>query len=54
MKAFVLNGDVNSQKLVIQANIPFLELYRKARFTQMEDPTNDPYDDSDNVPVNEF
>lgn len=54
MKAFVLNGDVESQKLVLQVNIPFLELYKKARFTYMEDPTNDPYDESDNVPVNDY
>lgn len=54
MKAFVLNGDEKSQKLILQANIPFLELYKRARFTYMEDPTNDPYDETDNVPVNEF
>lgn len=54
MKAFVLSGDAGSQKLIIQANIPFLELYKRARFTYMEDPTNDPYDETDNVPVNEF
>ena len=54
MKAFVLNGDVESQKLVLQVNVPFLELYKKARFTYMEDPTNDPYDEMDNVPVNDY
>lgn len=54
MKAFVLNGDVESQKLILQANIPFAELYKRARFTYMEDPTNDPYDETDNVPVNEY
>ena len=54
MKAFVLNGDVESQKLILQANIPFSELCKRARFTYMEDPTNDPYDETDNVPVNEY
>lgn len=54
MKAFVLNGDIESQKLILQANIPFVELYKRARFTYMEDPTNDPYDETDNVPVNEY
>lgn len=54
MKAFVLNGDERSQKLTIQANIPFVELYKKARFSYMTDPATNPYDGDVNLPRNEF
>lgn len=54
MKAFVLNGNESQQKLLIQANIPFMELYKNASFTFMRDPINDPYEMIDKVPHNEF
>ena len=54
MKAFVLNGNESQQKLLIQANIPFIELYKSATFTFMRDPINDPYELVDKVPHNEF
>lgn len=54
MKAFVLNGNESQQKLLIQANIPFIELYNNATFTFMRDPINDPYEMVDKVPHNEF
>ena len=44
IKAFVLSGDVNSQKLVLQVNIPFVDLQKYATFTFMQDPSDDPYD----------
>lgn len=43
INAYVLNGDVASQKLVLQVNIPFVELRKYATFTFMQDPTEDPY-----------
>ena len=54
MKAFVLNGNESQQKLLIQANISFVELYNNATFTFMRDPINDPYEMVDKVPHNEF
>lgn len=44
INAFVLSGDVNSQKLVLQVNIPFVDLKKYATFTFMQDPSDDPYD----------
>lgn len=46
INAYVLNGDVASQKLMLQVNIPFIELKKYATFTFMQDPTEDPYSDS--------
>lgn len=43
INAFVLSGDVSSQKLVLQVNIPFVDLNKYATFTFMQDPTDDPY-----------
>lgn len=54
MKAFVLNGDEKSQKLTLQANIPFVELYRRARFSYMTDPATNPYEDDVDLPRNEY
>lgn len=54
MKAFVLNGDERSQKLTLQANIPFVELYKKARFSYMTDPATNPYEGDVDLPRNEF
>lgn len=46
INAFVLSGDVSSQKLVLQVNIPFVDLNKYATFTFMQDPTDDPYNES--------
>lgn len=54
MKAYILSGNESLQKLLVQANIPFVDLYRSAKFTFMRDPINDPYEMVDNVPHNEF
>ena len=54
MKVYVLSGDVDSQKLILQANIPFMELYKRAIFSYMSDPTDDPYLEEDKTPRNEF
>lgn len=54
MKVYVLSGDEKSQKLILQANIPFLELYRNAIFSYMSDPSDDPYDEDEKTPRNEF
>lgn len=45
LEATVINGDVDSQKLILQANIPFTFLYDKVRFTHMKDDTADPLND---------
>jgi len=54
MKVYVLSGDEKSQKLILQANISFLELYRNAIFSYMSDPSDDPYDEDEKTPRNEF
>ena len=54
MKAYILSGNESQQKLLVQANIPFVELYHSATFTFMRDPINDPYEMVDKVPHNEF
>lgn len=54
MNAYILGGNESQQKLLIQANIPFIDLYRYATFTFMRDPINDPYEIVDKVPHNEF
>lgn len=46
INAFILSGDVLSQKLVLQVNIPFVDLNNYATFTFMQDPTDDPYNES--------
>ena len=51
MKAFVLNGDKNSQKLILQACIPFTDLMSKAQFAYRVNPSDNPYainNESDN------
>ena len=47
----VLSGDVSSQKLVVQACIPFLDLSRHSVFSYMRDPNDNPYksDDGDDA-----
>lgn len=54
MKVYVLSGDEKSQKLILQANIPFVELYKRAVFSYMSDPADDPYSEDDKTPRNEF
>ncbi len=54
MKVYVLSGDEKSQKLILQANIPFLELYKNAIFSYMSDPSDDPYSEDERTPRNEF
>lgn len=43
MNGLVLSGDVRSQKLVVQACIPFLDLSRHSVFSYMRDPNDNPY-----------
>jgi len=40
---FILRGDYESQKFVMQANIRFTDLYKYAEFTYMTDSESDPY-----------
>lgn len=54
MKVYVLSGDEKSQKLILQANIPFVELDKRAIFSYMSDPGDDPYSEDDKTPRNEF
>lgn len=43
INGLVLSGDVRSQKLVVQACIPFLDLSRHSVFSYMRDPNDNPY-----------
>lgn len=43
INGLILSGDVRSQKLVVQACIPFLDLSRKSVFSYMRDPNENPY-----------
>jgi len=43
MKVNVLSGDENSQKLLLQACVPFMDLKDNARFFYREDPSQNPY-----------
>ena len=43
MKVNVLSGDVKSQKLMLQACVPFIDLKDNARFFYREDPAQNPY-----------
>ena len=45
--AKVTGGDVESQKLILQANIPFFFLLDKVKFTHMKDDLDDPMTDND-------
>ncbi|MBD5585851.1 MAG: DGQHR domain-containing protein [Clostridia bacterium] len=45
--AKVIGGDVESQKLILQANIPFVFLRDKVKFTHMKDDLDDPMNDND-------
>lgn len=46
INGLVLSGDVRSQKLVVQACVPFLDLSRHSVFSYMRDPNENPYRDS--------
>lgn len=54
MKTYVLSGDEKSQKLILQANLSFLELYNRAIFSYMSDPADSPYAEDEKTPRNEF
>lgn len=43
INGLVLSGDVRSQKIVVQACIPFLDLSRHSVFSYMRDPNENPY-----------
>ena len=43
INGLVLSGDICSQKLVVQACIPFLDLSRHSVFSYMRDPNENPY-----------
>lgn len=42
-KGYILRGDKDSQKFIMQANLRFLDLCRYAEFTYMSDSMSDPY-----------
>lgn len=57
INGLVLSGDVGSQKLVLQACIPFVELEKHAVFSYMRDPNENPYktdDEDDKTERNRF
>lgn len=43
MKGYILRGDRESQKYIVQANLSFLDLIKHAQFTQMTDINSNPY-----------
>lgn len=53
MKATIISGNSEAQKWILQANIPFLKLREKARFTYMKDPAEDIYDENEPLPKQE-
>ncbi len=53
MQATIISGNENAQKWIIQANIPFLKLCQKAKFTYMRDPGEDLYSEVEELPKNE-
>lgn len=42
LRATIINGDLDSQKLMLQANIPFTYIIQNSRFTHMRDQEEDP------------
>lgn len=50
MKATIISGSQDAQKWILQANIPFVKLRNKARFTYMRDPAEDIYDENEPLP----
>ena len=43
-KGYILRGDSESQKFVMQANLKMVDLLRNAEFTYMTEPDDNPYD----------
>ncbi len=57
MKTFggtVIGGNEKTQKLIVQANISFLKLKEKVRYTYMRDPGDDLYAENESLPRNEL
>ncbi len=52
MNATIIGGDLNTQKLIMQANISFMHLRKKVLFTYMNDPAEDIYEDDESIPQN--
>lgn len=53
MNAMIIGGNAEAQKWVMQANVPFRDLRKRARFTYMRDPGEDLYTDNELLPKNE-
>lgn len=53
MNAMIIGGSAEAQKWVMQANVSFLNLQKKARFTYMRDPGEDPIVDDEELPKNQ-
>ena len=53
MNAMIIGGNAEAQKWVMQANVPFHNLRKKAQFTYMRDPGEDLYTDNEPLPKNE-
>lgn len=53
MNAMIIGGNAEAQKWVMQANVPFHNLRKKAQFTYMRDPGEDLYSDNEPLPKNE-
>ena len=43
-KGYILRGDNESQKFVMQANLRMIDLLKYAEFTYMTEPDDNPYD----------
>lgn len=53
MNAMIIGGSAEAQKWVMQANVSFLNLRKKARFTYMRNPGEDPIVDDEELPKNQ-
>lgn len=53
MNAMIIGGNAEAQKWVMQANVSFLNLHQKAKFTYMRDPGEDLYSYNELLPKNE-
>ena len=53
MNAMIIGGSAEAQKWVMQANVSFLYLRKKARFTYMRDPGDDLYSENEELPKNQ-
>lgn len=54
MNAMIIGGNAEAQKWVMQANVSFRNLCKKAQFTYMRDPGEDLYEDNELLPKNEL